>query len=216
MNDLKANIGALMKEISGSDVSPDQVHRIYAIAHHMGIDHADPIIPLIAAMDVYYGSFSRLPDKVAERCKEIATMEADLAAMLTQTHMSNAVAELVPTFEKSFRDAALSAANRVQLGSSMLSVAAGMVALGFAFAIGWLGGSNVLGLVQQHLITGAQFWDRTSTGLCLGISCPFFVLAGYLLMEQCEKRGGARFWSAVTLFFLGVAGIGTMIARAFA
>jgi hypothetical protein len=206
MNDV--NVGEVMKLISGKEQSPEQVHRIQAIAHSMGIDRNDPMLAVIAALDVYHGAYSRLPAEVAKGCNDAAKSAADTASTLAQTNMSNAVAQLVPTFEKKFSEAAASAVDRIQLGRSLLSIFLGMAALGGFFLVGVLLGSHVVTELQNHQLTIDQTWHELAWGTGLGIASPLLLI--YFLLRSWD---GARpfNWMEVVAGLLGIGGVFTLL-----
>jgi hypothetical protein len=204
----KVNVGALIKELSGQEPTPADVNRIEAIAHRMGIDRDDPYMPMLAVLEWYHGAYSRLPAEVAKSCTDAAKRAADSASTLAQTNMSVAVAQLVPAFEKKFTEAAAAAVDRIQLGSSLLSIFLGMAALGGFFLVGVLLGSHVVTELQNHVLTIDQTWHELAWGTGLGIASPLLLI--YFLLRSWD---GARpfNWMEVVTGLLGIGGVFTLL-----
>ena len=199
------DVGALIREISGKEPTPEYVNRIEAIAHRMGLERDDPYMPMLVVLEWYHGAYSRLPAEVAKGCTDAAKQAAETASALAQTNMSNAVAELVPTFEKKFKEAASAAVDRIQLGRSLLSIFAGMVALGFFFLGGVLLGSHVLVEFQNGNLTTAQMWHELGWGTGLGIASPLLLI--YFLPRLWEQAYDRRLnWMEWIMCLLGIFG----------
>ena len=121
----------------------------------------DPMLAVIAALDVYHGAYSRLPAEVAKGCNDAAKSAADTASTLAQTNMNNAVAQLVPSVEQAVEKAAKTAVQRIKIGTSLFTIWFGMCSLGVMFGVGWLAGAHILGAFQDKTITGETFWQYT-------------------------------------------------------
>jgi hypothetical protein len=120
---------------------------------------------------------------------------------------------LVPTFEKKFAEAAAAAVDRIQFGSSLLSIFAGMIALGGFFLAGVLLGSEVLYKLHNHTLAAALVWHELAWGTGLGIASPLLLI--YVLFRSYE--GARRFnWMEVVSVVLGVCGFITLLFHQFA
>lgn len=63
MNDIKP----AMKLIGGVEPTPQQVQRVQAIAHSLGIASNDPMLPILIALDAYHGAFPVSLQKLRRR-----------------------------------------------------------------------------------------------------------------------------------------------------
>jgi hypothetical protein len=204
----KVDVGALIKELSGQEPTPADVNRIEAIAHRMRIDNDDPYMPMLVVLEWYHGVYSRLPAEVAQGCTAAAKNAADTASTLAQTNMSNAVAKLVPTFEKKFSEAAAAAVERIQLGRSLLSIFVGMTTLGGFFLVGALLGAHVLDKLHDGDFNMAQASHELAWGTGLGIASPLLLI--YFLLRSWE--GARRLnWMEVVTGLLGIGGFVTLL-----
>lgn len=209
MSDL--NIGELIKLISGSEPSPEQVQRIEAIAHRAGIERTDAMLPILAALDIYHGAFSRLPGNVATRCKSVAEQAAATASTMAQANMNNAVARLVPAFEKQFRESIDAAVKRIQLGSSLLSIFAGLIMLAMFFVAGMLFGSRILAELQDGTLTQAQVWHELGWATGLGIASSLLLI--YVGIDWLHSGSGRPNRTQTLLALLGTSGFVTLICH---
>jgi len=125
-----ANLPEAMKLITGTEPTPEQIQRVQAIAHSLDMSMKDAMFPILVALDQYHGIYTRLPGEVAASTKDLTTAAANNAATQAQAAVNKAVAGLVPSVEKAVADAAAKAVKRVEIGTGMLWVWLGMVAMG--------------------------------------------------------------------------------------
>ncbi|WP_248886488.1 hypothetical protein [Acidithiobacillus acidisediminis] len=86
-----ADLREAIKQITGNEPTPEQIHRIQAIAHALDIPQGDAMFPILVTIDIYYGTFTELPQRMKETADEIAR-NAEIAA---KGRIAAASAELV-------------------------------------------------------------------------------------------------------------------------
>ena len=203
-----ANIREGMKLIGGSEPTPEQIHRIMAIAHSLDIPVHDAMFPILAAWYSYHGVFSRLPDEVAKKNRKSAADSAQSAADQAQARVNAAVANLIPSISGTLAEAAGAAVRQAQVGRSMITVWGSMGLVGLVFSVGYFSGARELSAAR-----GGQFpWDvflaDAGTRIGLGISAPSLVMLGGLLFPAHDGTPSAWGWVFVVL---GVASLGVLI-----
>lgn len=107
-----ADIREAIKQITGKEPSPEQINRIQAIAHALDIPQNDAMFPILATLDIYYGTFTRLPASMEASANKIA----EKAERDTQGRIAAASAELVSKAGKQLVDAF-----RADLGKTLWS-----------------------------------------------------------------------------------------------
>jgi hypothetical protein len=209
-----SDIGQAIKQITGKEPTPEQVHRIQAIAHSLDIRNDDPMLPILAILDIYHGAFSSLPANVAKACDEVAERSAKNASDQAQAKMNSAVALLVPTVEKAVAKAAKDTVDRIQIGQSLFTIFLGLTALGSMFVFGWICGAHLLSDIQEGKLSWAYFWSQTWSGLGLGVAAPALMIYGYTWMANNDeyKKATAAQW---TITGLGLVGVAVLILHQF-
>ncbi|MGC9129156.1 MAG: hypothetical protein ACP5GA_10575 [Acidithiobacillus sp.] len=96
-----ADLREAIKQITGKEPSPEQINRIQAIAHALDIPQGDAMFPILATLDIYYGTFTRLPASMEASANKIA----EKAERDTQGRIAAASAELVSKAGKQLVDA---------------------------------------------------------------------------------------------------------------
>jgi hypothetical protein len=200
-------IGQAIKLITGEEPTPEQVHRILAIAHSLDIPGNDAMLAILAALDIYHGAFSSLPANVSRACDEVAERSAKNASEQAQAKMNSAVALLVPTVERAVEKAARDTIDRIQIGRSLYSIFLGLAALGSMFVFGWICGAHLLISFQLGKITMAYFWSQTWPGLGLGVAAPALLIYGLTWMNHNDeyKKPTAAQWIISGLGMVGIA-----------
>ena len=107
-----ADLREAIKQITGKEPSPEQINRIQAIAHALDIPQGDAMFPILATLDIYYGTFTRLPASMEASANKIA----EKAERDTQGRIAAASAELVSKAGKQLVDAF-----RADLGKTLWS-----------------------------------------------------------------------------------------------
>jgi hypothetical protein len=201
-------IGQAIKQITGKESTPEQVHRIQAIAHSLDIPSNDAMLAILAALDIYHGAFSSLPANVSRACDEVAERSAKNASEQAQAKMNTAVALLVPSVERAVEKAARNTVERIQIGQSLFTIFLGLAALGFMFVFGWICGAHLLAEFQLGKLTAGFFWSQTWSGLGLGVAGSALLIYGIAYRSVSvwnQDSDGALTWRQVGLMALGAA-----------
>ena len=97
-----ADLREAIKQITGKEPSPEQINRIQAIAHALDIPQNDAMFPILATLDIYYGTFTRLPASMKATADEIAknaeTVAKGRIAAASAELVSRAGTQLVDAF----------------------------------------------------------------------------------------------------------------------
>lgn len=130
------DIRAAIKLIGGIEPTPVQVQHVQAIAHSLGIQNNDPMLPILIALDAYHGAFSLLPEK-AQRAANAAAESAERQAKLT---VAQAIQQAIANDLRPAVSAALDAVAHEVAGKKMFQWAAGsMIAAAICITFsGWL------------------------------------------------------------------------------
>ena len=204
MPDLKA----AMKLIAGREPTPEELHRIMAIAHSLDIPVHDAMFPILVELDIYHGIFSRLPGEIARKTQKSAEDAAQKAAVLAQSKVNAAVADLIPSISGQLADAAGRAVRQAQAGKSMVTVWGAMGLVGLVFSAGYFSGTRELSAAQRGQFPWDVFLTDAGTRIGLGISAPSLVMLGGLLFPAHDGTPSAWGWVFVGL---GVASLGVLI-----
>lgn len=203
-----ANIIEGMKLIGGSEPTPEQIHRIMAIAHSLDIPVHDAMFPILVELDTYHGIFSRLPGEIARKTQKSAEDAAQKAAAQAQSKVNAAVADLIPSISGQLADAAGAAVRQAQVGRSMITVWGSMGLVGLVFSVGYFSGARELSAAQRGQFPWDVFLTDAGTRIGLGISAPSLVMLGGLLFPAHDGTPSAWGWVFVVL---GVASLGVLI-----
>ena len=204
MPDLKA----AMKLIAGREPTPEELHRIMAIAHSLDIPVHDAMFPILVELDTYHGIFSRLPGEIARKTQKSAEDAAQKAAVLAQSKVNAAVADLIPSISGQLADAAGAAVRQAQVGRSMITIWGAMGLVGLVFSVGYFSGARELSAAQRGQFPWDVFLTDAGTRIGLGISAPSLVMLGGLLFPAHDGTPSAWGWVFVVL---GVASLGVLI-----
>lgn len=102
MNDIKP----AMKLIGGVEPTAQQVQRVQAIAHSLGIASNDPMLPILIALDAYHGAFSSLPAKAQTAANAAATGAAEQSKVAVNEAIAKAILNLSPQVGKAIEKVA--------------------------------------------------------------------------------------------------------------
>ena len=204
MPDLKA----AMKLIAGREPTPEELHRIMAIAHSLDIPVHDAMFPILVELDTYHGIFSRLPGEIARKTQKSAEDAAQKAAAQAQSKVNAAVADLIPSISGQLADAAGAAVRQAQVGRSMITVWGSMGLVGLVFSVGYFSGARELSAAQRGQFPWDVFLTDAGTRIGLGISAPSLVMLGGLFFLSPDGTPSAWGWVFVVL---GVASLGVLI-----
>ena len=203
MPDLKT----AMKLIAGREPTPEELHRIMAIAHSLDIPVHDAMFPILVELDTYHGIFSRLPGEIARKSQKSAEDAAQKAAVLAQEKVNAAVADLIPSISGTLAEAAGAAVRQAQVGRSMITIWGAMGLVGLVFSVGYFSGARELSAAQRGQFPWDVFLTDAGTRIGLGISAPSLVMLGGLLFPAHDGTPSAWGWVFVVL---GVASLGVL------
>ena len=91
-----SDIREAIKLIGGVEPTPQQVQRVQAIAHSLGIPANDAMMPILIALDCYHGAFSTLPAKAQAAADTAAKGAADRSTAAVNEAVARAVTNLGP------------------------------------------------------------------------------------------------------------------------
>ena len=129
-----SNVQEAMQLIGGKAPSADQVHRVQAIAHSLGIPNNDPMMMQYVALDCYFGVFSELPEKMKLAAETVSKAAAENTAHQVNRGLAIAIQKMGPQIGNALVDHA-KALRRVDqtkwIGGVVLLVAVVFTALGW-------------------------------------------------------------------------------------
>lgn len=207
-----ANIREAMKLIGGTEPTPEEIHRIMAIAHALDIPTHDALFPILVELDTYYGIFSRLPDDIAKKSKKSAEEAAQKAAVLALAKVNAAVADLIPSISKTLAATAGAAVRQAQIGKSMMTVWGAMPLLGLVFFAGYFSGARELDAAERGQFPWDVFLTDAGTRIGLGIAAPTLIMLGGLLFLSTD--GNPKSWGWMSIL-LGSVSLSILIFLAF-
>lgn len=140
MSDVKQAI----KLIGGVEPTAQQVQRVQAIAHSLGIANNDPMLPILIALDAYHGAFSSLPAKAQTAANAAATGAAEQSKAAVNEAIAKAILNLSP-----------------QVGKAIEKVAGEVADVG---KVKWIGGVTAI-IVLAFTVSG---WLTHATGYASG------------------------------------------------
>lgn len=135
-----------MQLIGGVEPSREQIQRVQAIAHSLGIGENDAMLPILIALETYHSSFSTMPKQAADiagnllgKFKETAEMQHRSAVSQANTLMQKTVGELVkdlaPTVQKTLAAAVSDGQTKERWQWIMAGAAVATIALAL---FGWI------------------------------------------------------------------------------
>jgi hypothetical protein len=123
-----------MKLIGGVEPTPQQMQRVQAIAHSLGIGNNDAMMPILIALDCYHGAFKELPEKAQAAADTAAKSAADRSATAVNEAVARAVSKLGPQVG----DAIVKAANDINHVDRAKWVAGTVAVVAVVFGLlGW-------------------------------------------------------------------------------
>lgn len=207
-----ANVKEGMKLIGGMEPTPEQIHRIQAIAHSFDIPQNDALFPFMVALETYHGIFTRLPNEITKKTTAAADKAAENAASQAKNKVDAAVAELIPSISAPLAEAAGKAVRQAQVGKSMVTVWGAMMIIGFVFSAGWFFGAHELTAAQSGKFDWSQFMTDAGTRIGLGIASPSLIMLGGLVSVGPEGKPDSLGWA---FFLLGCISFIALILLAF-
>jgi len=202
------DLKAAMKLIAGREPTPEELHRIMAIAHSLDIPVHDAMFPILVELDTYHGIFSRLPGEIARKTQKSAEDAAQKAAVLAQSKVNAAVADLIPSISGQLADAAGAAVRQAQVGRSMITVWGAMLLVGLVFSAGYFSGAREFSAAQRGQFPWDVFLTDAGARIGLGLASPSLVMLGGLFFLFPDGTPSAWGWVFVVL---GVASLGVLI-----
>ena len=120
-----SDIKKAMKLIGGIESTPEQVQRVQAIAHSLGVSDNDPMLSILLALDCYHGVFKEVPARIKSAADLAATAAAAQAKLAADLAVDEAITHLTPAVEKAMGDVVSRVATRqmFQWGAGALAVA---------------------------------------------------------------------------------------------
>ena len=168
MNDIKP----AMKLIGGVEPTPQQVQRVQAIAHSLGIASNDPMLPILIALDAYHGAFSSLPAKAQTAANVAATGAAEQSKAAVNEAIAKAILNLSPQVGKAIDKVAHEVAGVGKVkwigGVAMIAVLALTLSGWFVHATGYASGfdgGKAEGYKQAADEKAAAAWANTPQGM---------------------------------------------------
>lgn len=131
-----SDIRAAMRLIGGIEPTPEQVQRVQAIAHSLGVSDNDPMLSILLALDCYHGVFNAMPERIKSAADLAATAAADQAKLAADRAVGQAITHLTPAVEKAMGEVVSRVATRqmLQWAAGALAVAAICIGLTFWYA----------------------------------------------------------------------------------
>lgn len=131
MSDMRQAI----KLIGGVEPTPQQMQRVQAIAHSLGIPNNDAMMPILIALDCYHGAFSTLPAQAQAAADTAAKGAADRSTAAVNEAVARAVTNLGPQVGTAIVNVAKDI-NQVDKAKWICGV---VVVVGLVFSLlGWL------------------------------------------------------------------------------
>lgn len=167
MNDPRA----AMRLIGGIEPTPEQIQRVQAIAHSLGIPNNDLMMPIFIGLDCYHGIFSELPAKMQAAADTSAQAAADRSTAMVNEAVAQAVTNLGPKVGA----AIVSVANDINQVDKAKWIGGVVVVVGLVFsAFGWLthasgyssgfDGGKAAGYEEAKNQVAAANWANTPEG----------------------------------------------------
>jgi hypothetical protein len=183
---MSGTIRELYLTLAGHEPAKEEIQKLMSAAHILGINEKDPMLILLATLEVYNGMYSKAPSQIAATVKEAehnARANADAA-------IQKATAELIPTITATVKEAIQKTAINTKIAQANLLVLAACLAVSLVFLIGFLTGSTVLASLENmpksellKMVVG-QGW--TAMGLIFSIGFfahVFFERAQHWLLQ---------------------------------
>lgn len=179
MSDLDDSFAKLL----GRQPTDADRQQLYRIRDALGLKNNDALWLVLMALQSYDERYKAIPAQISKASADAAAS----AAAQAQAEVNRAVAALVPSVEQAVAKAASGAVARIQLGTSLFSVWAGTLMLGFMFGFGWALGSGIYIAAAKKSITWSQFFGQTGWGIGLGSVIPSLLVLGMANMNDGAK-----------------------------
>lgn len=131
MSDMRQAI----KLIGGIEPTPQQMQRVQAIAHSLGIPNNDAMMPILIALDCYHGAFNEMPAKAQAAADAIAKSTVNK----TTTELDGAMAKAITNMGPRVGDAIIKVANDINQVDKAKWIGGVVVVVGLLFSfLGWI------------------------------------------------------------------------------
>ncbi len=188
-----SNVREAMKMIGGVEPTPEQIQRVQAIAHSLGIPNNDAMMPILIALDCYHGAFKELP----AQAQAAANTAAKSAAHKSTTAVNEAVANAVSNLGPQVGTAIVKVANEINqvdrakwIGGIVVVVALVFTLLGWlTHATGYSSGfetGKAEGYKQAADEKAAAAWANTQQGV---IAFEFAQTGELEKIANCSGKG---------------------------
>jgi len=164
--------------LTGKTPSDEDVQRIMAAGLAIGVRENDPMLMMFIIFEHYHGLYSEAPGKI-----ESAVKKAELSASrVARASIESATANMIPGVQKAVEKAAKESMISVQIGSSMITIWAGIILLSIVFGVGCVVGSHIFSRLASEAITLKQFWQMVGWNIGVGFifSTLFFTALHFL------------------------------------
>jgi hypothetical protein len=161
------DIKGAMKLIGGVEPTPQQVQRVQAIAHSLGIAQNDPMLSILIALDCYHGVFSDLPTKSKELAHTVALTASTQAKASVDKTVNETISRLEPEVQKAMGKVVAQVATRQMFQWAIAAIIIAGLALGLTF---WYGHSTgiesgkAIGYADAKDEKAAAAWANTPQG----------------------------------------------------
>ncbi|WP_045221544.1 hypothetical protein [Desulfonatronum thioautotrophicum] len=193
MNELN-NIREAFKIIHGRELKDTEIQRLITIANIFGFKTNDPMFPIFAGLDIYYGAFSKFPKKISESVQTSASDATYYAAIKAEAQINMAVAQLVPSVEKAVEKAAEKTIDRVKIMESSVFMLTIIFIISVMTILGIISGSRILDSLKNGYISWFEFWEYIKWGIALGISGPIFMFLAVAEWLNFNNYEGKSWW----------------------
>jgi hypothetical protein len=143
-------------------------------------------------LESYRGEFAAIPQQIraaADAERQSLKAAGELAATQVQAQISETVKSLVPTVRDQVGKAASNTIRRIQLGESIVSIAAAALIVGALLLVGILLGAKVFHNFIQHPKQGEVYWSQVSWALEIGLAAPILIGLGiYALIADYNSE----------------------------
>lgn len=164
-------INQAMKLIGGVEPTLQQVQRVQAIAHSLGFQPNDPMMPILIALDTYHGAFNALPAKAQASANECAAAAAQQSKQAIDRAIALAIQDFSPQVGAAINRVADEVAGRDKVKLIAAAVSISVLVLGL---FGWLTHSTGYasgydgGKVEAYAQAGKEAdraaWGNTAQG----------------------------------------------------
>ncbi len=154
------------------------------------------------------GFFPVYREKSQGKPKSPPRTPAQKAAVLAQSKVNAAVADLIPSISGQLADAAGAAVRQAQVGRSMITVWGAMLLVGLVFSAGYFSGAREFSAAQRGQFPWDVFLTDAGARIGLGLASPSLVMLGGLFFLFPDGTPSAWGWVFVVL---GVASLGVLI-----